>query len=40
VSIVVDSLVKAYGTNVVVNQVSFEVSEGECFVLLGPSGSG
>ena len=39
-SIVVDSLVKAYGSNVVVNQVSFEVADGECFVLLGPSGSG
>lgn len=36
----VQGLVKRYGENLVVNQVSFRVEEGEFFVLLGPSGGG
>lgn len=33
-------LVKRFGEHVVVNDVSFEVEDGEFFVLLGPSGGG
>jgi len=36
----VQGLVKRYGTNLVVDNVSFHVDEGEFFVLLGPSGGG
>lgn len=36
----VDSLVKIYGGRSVVNQVSFNVSEGEIVGLLGPNGAG
>jgi multiple sugar transport system ATP-binding protein len=36
----VQGLVKRFGTNLVVDQVSFYVDEGEFFVLLGPSGGG
>lgn len=36
----VQNLVKRFGENAVVNQVSFRVDEGEFFVLLGPSGGG
>jgi sulfate transport system ATP-binding protein len=39
-SIVLDQLTKRYGSHLVVNQVSLEVANGECFVLLGASGSG
>ncbi len=39
-SIVLRHLVKRYGAQTVVNDVSLEVAEGELFVLLGPSGSG
>src|SRR3972149_11614001 len=39
-SIVLDGLVKRYEGNVVVNDISLEVADGEFFVLLGPSGSG
>jgi ABC-type sugar transport system ATPase subunit len=36
----IKDLVKHYGTNPVIQHVSFTVSEGEFFVLLGPSGGG
>jgi multiple sugar transport system ATP-binding protein len=36
----VQGLVKRFGANLVVNQVSFHVEDGEFFVLLGPSGGG
>ncbi len=36
----VQGLVKRFGNNLVVNQVSFHVDNGEFFVLLGPSGGG
>jgi ABC-type sugar transport system ATPase subunit len=36
----IKDLVKHYGTNPVIQNVSFTVSEGEFFVLLGPSGGG
>ncbi len=36
----VNGLVKHLGNNLVVNDVSFEVRDGEFFVLLGPSGGG
>jgi ABC-type sugar transport system ATPase subunit len=36
----IKDLVKHYGTNPVIQNVSFKVSEGEFFVLLGPSGGG
>jgi multiple sugar transport system ATP-binding protein len=36
----VQGLVKRFEENLVVNQVSFQVEEGEFFVLLGPSGGG
>ena len=36
----IKELVKHYGTNPVIQDVSFTVSEGEFFVLLGPSGGG
>ena len=39
-SISVKNLVKIYGTNRVVEQVSFEVAKGEFVSLLGPSGCG
>jgi putative spermidine/putrescine transport system ATP-binding protein len=39
-SLDVDRLVKAYGQNVVVNDVSFSLKGGELLTLLGPSGSG
>lgn len=39
-SIVLDHLVKRFGDQTVVSDVSLEVAEGELFVLLGPSGSG
>ena len=39
-SIVVDKLVKRFGTFTAVNQVSFEIRSGEIFGLLGPNGSG
>ena len=35
-----DCVTKKFGSSVVVDQVSFEVREGELFFLLGPSGSG
>ena len=34
------NVVKSFGSNVVVNDVSFAVSAGEFFTLLGPSGCG
>ncbi len=39
-SIVLESVTKRYGEQVVVNNVSLEVKDGEFFVLLGSSGSG
>lgn len=35
-----DNVTKAYGTNLILDHVSFEVSEHEVVALLGPSGSG
>jgi ABC-2 type transport system ATP-binding protein len=34
------SLVKKYGENIAVNDISFEVQRGEIFALLGPNGAG
>src|SRR5262245_19884290 len=39
-SIVLDRLTKRFGAQLVVDQVSLEIAEGELFVLLGSSGSG
>lgn len=39
-SIILTNLVKYFGQNLVVNNVSLEVEDGELFVLLGGSGSG
>ena len=39
-AIVVDHVVKKYGDLVAVNDVSFEVADGEVFGLLGPNGAG
>lgn len=36
----IDHLSKAFGTNVAVNEISFEVSVGEIFGFLGPNGAG
>ena len=33
-------LTKAYGDFIAVNELSFEVNEGECFGILGPNGAG
>lgn len=38
--IVVDALHKVYGTNVAVDDVSFEVQPGEIFGIIGPNGAG
>lgn len=39
-SIVLQDLVKQFGSNMVVDHVSLEIHDGEMMVLLGPSGSG
>jgi ABC-type sugar transport systems, ATPase components len=39
-SIVVKGLTKAYGNFKALDDVSFEVEEGEIFSLLGPNGAG
>ncbi len=39
-AIVVDTLSKNYGSNPVVDQISFTVRKGEIFALLGPNGAG
>ena len=36
----VNHLVKQYGTNGVLKDISMSVSKGECVVIIGPSGSG
>lgn len=36
----VQSLIKSYGTNIVLHDISFEIAKQEIAVLLGPSGSG
>lgn len=36
----VSSLVKKYGENIAVNDISFDVQKGEIFALLGPNGAG
>ena len=36
----VQNLVKTFGTFTAVNDVSFEVAEGEIFAFLGPNGAG
>src|SRR3954466_4599440 len=36
----VQGLVKRFGSNTIVDQISFQVNNGEFFVLLGPSGGG
>jgi iron(III) transport system ATP-binding protein len=38
--LIVKDLVKIYGTNTIVNQVSFSIKKGEMITLLGPSGCG
>ncbi len=39
-ALVVDTLSKSYGSNRVVDQLSFTVNRGEVFALLGPNGAG
>jgi ABC-type sugar transport system ATPase subunit len=39
-SIILTNLNKRYGDNVIVNNVSLTIEDGELFVLLGSSGSG
>lgn len=40
ISITIQDLVKRFGTNVALNEVSFRIEPGELFFLLGPSGCG
>ena len=40
VAIVIDNLIKSYGTNTVINDISFAVNRGEIFGLLGTNGAG
>lgn len=35
-----EHIVKRFGTNVVLNDISFEITKGEVFVIVGPSGTG
>ena len=39
-ALVVDTLSKSYGSNRVVDQLTFRVCRGEVFALLGPNGAG
>ena len=39
-NIVFEHVVKAYGKNVIVNNLNMEIREGERLILLGPSGCG
>ena len=36
----VENLIAAYGTNVIIDDISFKVNEGEVFIILGGSGCG
>ena len=36
----VERVIKRFGDNVALNQISFSINEGEIFGFLGPSGSG
>ena len=40
VAIQVDNLIKSYGQNTVIKEISFEVKKGETFALLGANGAG
>ncbi|MBV7275280.1 ABC transporter ATP-binding protein [Clostridiaceae bacterium UIB06] len=40
VAIQVENLVKSYGANIVINNISFAVNRGEIFALLGTNGAG
>lgn len=40
IAIQIDNLIKSYGTNTVINDVSFSVKSGEIFSLLGTNGAG
>jgi iron(III) transport system ATP-binding protein len=40
ISITIDRLVKKFGDNIALNEVSFRIEPGELFFLLGPSGCG
>lgn len=39
-AILVESLIKSYGTNIVIKDISFTVNHGEIFALLGTNGAG
>lgn len=38
--ITVNNIVKSFGSNLALDQISFNINEGEIFGFLGPSGSG
>ena len=38
--IIIENLVKNFGSRIAVNKLSFQVAEGEIFGLLGPNGAG
>ena len=39
-NVAVENLTKRFGSNVVLDELSFEIADGELFTLLGPSGCG
>jgi iron(III) transport system ATP-binding protein len=39
-NVTVENLTKRFGSNVVLNELNFEIADGELFTLLGPSGCG